>query len=179
MIFCVFRRIFCVLRASSRLLQLHTNTLEKLARVTDIFRIRGYKLLCPATAEGRGGAAIVIKDTWNVISFVHRVLQASVNNGEGDVLSMASVHMHHRCSNRTSQWGPLLRDRYCLPADTLIFGDFNSVIMPARDIAAPQARSEGDTVIQLWTDPGGWSSSLLGRGVCQMRTRRFMAIRLT
>ena len=124
----------------------HTNTPEKLAQVTENFRIRGYELLCPITAEGRGGAAIAVKDTWNVISFVehsHRVLQASVSNGEGDVPSIASLHMHQRCSIRSSQWGHLLRDQYSLPADSLIFGDFNSVILPARDIGDPQARSQG------------------------------------
>ena len=118
----------------------HTDTQDKFKLVSEYFSSRGYTLLCPITDEGRGGAAIAVKDSWNIVSHtIHsqRIIQASISSNGGDIISIASVHMHHRSNIRSSQWGKLLHDTYALPSNTVIFGDFNSVMLPSRDIASP------------------------------------------
>ena len=126
----------------------HTDTHDKLKHTTEYFALRGYTLLCPITDEGRGGSAIAIKNTWNIVSHtIHsqRIMHACISSNGGDVISVASVHMHHRCNIRTSQWGKLLHETFALPPNTLIFGDFNSVMLPSRDIASPASGEDTPT----------------------------------
>ena len=117
----------------------HINSSQKLEFATKRFKKKGYSLISPITPEGRGGAGIAYSDDFALVStkfFSDRLCFASLKSGDGEVFNFLSVHMHHRGPTRSAQWRSLLTDpEFAIPPSTFVLGDFNSVIIPSRDIA--------------------------------------------
>ena len=93
----------------------------------------------------QGGAALAFSATYSLVSskfLSDRLCLASLKSDDGEIFNFLSVHMHHRGPTRSSQWRSLISDTdFTLPDQTIVLGDFNSVIVPTRDTASPLLES--------------------------------------
>ena len=141
----------------------HLRTLQDLEAFVETVSNAGLHYLGGTTPVGRGGvgliysAAFTVHNSWSIAP---RIMFCTLHGPDTVPLSVLTVHLHHDAGVRRSQLTAIKRVRHLIPESTVVLGDFNSVILPSRDVSATHEINEQPAVLRAREEELSLATSL-------------------
>ena len=106
---------------------------------------------------------LIYNNNYSVISswsISPRVMFCLLCGPDSVTLSFLIVHLHHDARVRRTQLSSIHKVQHLLPEGTIVMGDFNSVILPSRDVSAPHKINEQPVVLRAREEELGLITNL-------------------